>query len=250
MRRSENSIRKMNENREQGGREQHKTVTPRVIIQMLIVVVGMPFLPLLISWNWLWWEAWVYASLCIVGFAASRLIAGRRHPDLLSERARFLRHEDVLPWDRVLAPLLALGGGMLPLIAGLDARFDWSPSFVLPVKLVSLAVILAGYVLASYALIENRYFSGMVRIQTDRGHQVVSSGPYRWMRHPGYSGALFTYLATPIFLDAAMAFLPAAVLVVLLVIRTYLEDRTLHERLEGYRDYAKLVPHRLLPGIW
>ena len=138
----------------------------------------------------------------------------------------------------------------MPLIAGLDARFNWSPAFGLPVKLVSLTVILAGYVLASWALIENRYFSGVVRIQTDRGHRVVSSGPYSYIRHPGYAGALLTYLVTPLFLDALTAFAPAAVLAVLLVVRTYLEDRTLQEQLDGYREYAKRVPHRLLPRIW
>jgi protein-S-isoprenylcysteine O-methyltransferase Ste14 len=217
---------------------------------MLIVIVVIPFLPLLISWDWRWWEAWVYAILYVAGFAASRLLAGRRHPDLLSERARFTHHEDTLSWDRVLAPLLGLGGGLMPLIAGLDARLNWSPAFGLPVKLVSLTVILIGYVLASWALIENRYFSGVVRIQTDRGHRVVSSGPYRYIRHPGYTGALLTYLVTPFFLDALTAFAPAAVLVVLLVVRTYLEDRTLQEQLDGYREYAKRVPHRLLPRIW
>jgi protein-S-isoprenylcysteine O-methyltransferase Ste14 len=231
-------------------RDRKKSITPRVIVQLLVFIVVVPFLPLLISWNWLWWEAWVYGILCILGFAVSRLLAGRRHPDLLSERTRFMRHEDALPWDRVLAPLVGLGGGLMPLIAGMDARFDWSLSFALPVKLAALAVILAGYVLASYALIENRYFSGMVRIQTDRGHQVVSSGPYRWMRHPGYAGALLTYLATPLFLDALTAFVPAAILLVLLVIRTSLEDKTLQERLDGYRAYTQRVPHRLLPGIW
>jgi protein-S-isoprenylcysteine O-methyltransferase Ste14 len=230
--------------------ERHRVMSPRVIIQLLIVIVVIPFLPLLISWNWRWWEAWVYAVLCVSGFAASRLLALRRHPDLLSERARFTHHGDALAWDRVLAPLLALGGGLMPLIAGLDARFNWSPAFGLPVKLVSLTVILAGYVLASWALIENRYFSGVVRIQTDRDHRVVSSGPYSYIRHPGYTGALLTYLVTPLFLDALTAFAPAAVLVVLLVVRTYLEDRTLQERLDGYREYAKRVPHRLLPRIW
>jgi len=206
---------------------QQKSISPRLIIQLLLFIVVIPFLPLLISWYWKWWEAWVYAILCILGFAVSRLLAGRRHPDLLSERARFMRHEDALPWDKVLAPLVGLGGGLMPLVAGLDARFGWSPAFVLPVRLAALAVILAGYALASWALIENRYFSGMVRIQTDRGHRVVFSGPYRWIRHPGYAGALLTYLATPLFLDAVTAFLPAAILLVLLVIRTYLEDKTL-----------------------
>jgi protein-S-isoprenylcysteine O-methyltransferase Ste14 len=230
--------------------DKKQSITARVILQLLVFIVGVPLLPLLISWNWLWWEAWVYAFLVIFGFAVSRVLAVRRHPDLLAERARFMGHEDTLPWDRVLAPLLALGGGLLPLVAGLDARFNWSVSFGLPVKFVALAVILAGYALASYALIENRYFSGVVRIQADREHRVVSSGPYRWMRHPGYAGALLSYLATPIFLDAVTAFLPAAILLVLLVIRTSLEDRTLRERLKGYREYSEQVRFRLLPGLW
>jgi protein-S-isoprenylcysteine O-methyltransferase Ste14 len=177
----------------------HKTISPRVVVQTLFFVVVLPFLPLLISWRWDWWEAWVYAIICILGFVISRVLAARRHPDLLAERARFMQHENAKAWDRLLAPLVGLGGGLIPLVAGLDALFDWSPTFSVPVRMVSLAIILGGYALGSYALIENRFFSGLVRIQTDRGHQVVSSGPYRWMRHPGYAGALLTYLATPFF---------------------------------------------------
>ena len=114
-------------------RDQQMSITPRVIVQLLLVIVVIPFLPLLISWDWLWWEAWVYAILCILGFAVSRVLAGRRHPDLLVERARFMRHEDALPWDKILAPVLGLGGALMPLTAGLDARLDWSPAFILPV---------------------------------------------------------------------------------------------------------------------
>jgi len=115
---------------------------------------------------------------------------------------------------------------------------------------VSLVIIVAGYALGAYALIENRFFSGMVRIQADRGHQVVSSGPYRWVRHPGYAGALLSYLATPLLLDSWWATLPAAFLIVVLVIRTDLEDRALQAELEGYHDYAGRVRYRLLPGVW
>jgi protein-S-isoprenylcysteine O-methyltransferase Ste14 len=229
---------------------QQKTISPRVVVPMLFFVVVIPFLPLLISWRWDWWEAWVYASVCILGFAISRALAARRHPDLLAERARFMQHEDAKPWDKLLAPLVGLGGGLVPLVAGLDALFDRSPTFSLPVKILSLVIILAGYALGSYALIENRFFSGMVRIQTDRGHQVVSSGPYRWLRHPGYAGALLAYLATPLFLDSRWAFLPAGFITIVLVIRTGLEDRVLQDELAGYRDYAKRVRYRLLPGVW
>ena len=90
----------------------------------------------------------------------------------------------------------------------------------------------------------------MVRIQTDRGHKVVSSGPYRWMRHPGYAGALLTYLATPFWLDSRWTFLPVIFIAIVLGIRTSLEDKTLQAELEGYREYARRVRYRLLPGIW
>ena len=227
-----------------------RTISPRAIIQMLFFIVVVPFLPLLISWHWNWWEAWVFALVCILGFVISRALAARRHPDLLAERARFLQHEDAKPWDKVLAPLVGLGGNVIPLVAGLDALFGWSPAFGLPVKIAALVVIVAGYALGAYALIENRFFSGMVRIQAERGQQVVSSGPYAWMRHPGYAGALVTYAATPLFLDSRWAFLPAVFLAVVLIIRTNLEDKTLQDELEGYRDYAQRVRYRLLPGIW
>ena len=229
---------------------QTKTISPRAVVLMLYFIVVMPFLPLLISRQWDWWEAWIYAIIGILGFAISRGLAARRHPDLLAERARFLQHEDAKPWDKLLSPLVGLGGGLILLVAGLDALFDWSPPFSLPVKILALVIILAGYALGSYALIENRFFSGMVRIQTDRGHQIVSSGPYRWVRHPGYAGALLTYLATPIFLDSRWAFLPVMFISIGLVIRTNLEDKVLQDELEGYRDYARRVRYRLLPGVW
>jgi protein-S-isoprenylcysteine O-methyltransferase Ste14 len=229
---------------------QQKIISPRVIAQLLLFIVLLPFLPLLISWRWDWWEAWVYAVISILSFVVSRALAARRHPDLIAERAHFMQHENTKHWDNILAPLMGLGGVLVLLIAGLDARLDWSPGFSLPVKTLALVMILAGYALGSLALIENRFFSGTVRIQTERGHQVVSSGPYRWMRHPGYAGALLTYLATPLFLDSGWVFLPTVFITILLVIRTTLEDRFLQDELEGYRDYAKWVRYRLLPGVW
>lgn len=224
-------------------------ISARFVLQLLFFIVVVSFLPLLISRRWGWLEAWVYALVCILGFVISRGLAARRHPDVLAERARFGQHEDAASWDKILARLVGLGGGLIPLVAGLDAAFGWSPTFGLPVKLVSLADILAGYALGSYALIENRYFSGVVRLQTERGHKVVSSGPYSWVRHPGYAGAPLTYLATPFFLDVVWAFVPVAIVSVALVIRTKLEDETLKEQLEGYREYAREVRHRLLPGV-
>jgi protein-S-isoprenylcysteine O-methyltransferase Ste14 len=227
-----------------------KIFSPKAIFLMLFFIIVIPFLPLLISWQWSWWEAWVYALLNIFGFAISRALAARRNPDLLVERGRFLQHQDAKSWDKLLSPLVGLGGSLIPLVAGFDALFDWSPSFSLGIKIPSLIILLVGYAIASYALIENRFFSGMVRIQIERGHQLVSSGPYRWVRHPGYAGALLTYLVTPLFLDSIWAYLPTFFLSTVLFIRTSLEDRTLQDELEGYRDYTRRVRFRLVPGIW
>jgi protein-S-isoprenylcysteine O-methyltransferase Ste14 len=230
--------------------DQKRTFTPRVIVQLLLFIVLIPSLPLLISRHWGWWQAWVYALSNILSFIISRVLAARRNPDLIKERARYMQYENAKTWDKQLAPFLGIGGILMMVVAGLDELLGWSPAYSSLLKILSLLIILAGYALTSYALIENRFFSGMARLQTDRGHQVVSSGPYRWIRHPGYAGVLLTDLATPVFLDSSWAFLPTVFTIIFLVIRTALEDRFLLAELEGYRDYARQVRYRLLPGIW
>jgi protein-S-isoprenylcysteine O-methyltransferase Ste14 len=228
-----------------------RLLSPRVIFQMVLFIILVPFLPLLISGQWDWWEGWVYALLLIGSFVLSRVLAARRHPDLLAERARFLQHADAKAFDRVLAPAIGLGSALILVVAGLDARLGWSRGFSAAAEAVALASIVAGLALGSYALIENRFFSGMVRIQFERGHQVVTGGPYRWIRHPGYLGALWVYLATPVFLDSQWALLPAVAFSAALVVRTALEDATLQQELPGYREYAtQKTRHRLVPGLW
>ncbi len=229
---------------------QQKKFSLRSIISLFLVVVVMPFLPLFISMCWDWWEAWVYAGMLIACFIISRLLVARRHPDLLAERSNFLQHKNIKSWDKYLAPLVGFGGILIPVVAGLDKLFINIFALGMPIKIVSLLMILAGYALSSYALIENRFFSGVVRIQIDRGHQVVSSGPYRWIRHPGYAGALLIYWFTPFFLDSLLTFLPVTLLTVLLIIRTHWEDQTLQDELAGYREYTMQVQYRLIPGVW
>jgi protein-S-isoprenylcysteine O-methyltransferase Ste14 len=228
---------------------ERRTIPGRAIVQVLVFVVVVPLLPLLISREWGWWEAWVFAAVSILGFGASRRLAARRHPDLLAERAQFTRHDDIKSWDKVLVRLVAFGGAAVPIVAGIDAIYG-RPAFAWPLKSVALLVLLAGYVLSSAALIENRFFSGVVRIQRDRGQCVVSSGPYRWIRHPGYAGAVLAYLAVPFLLDSWWACVPSLLLVVALVVRTRLEDSTLMDELPGYRVYAERVRCRLVPRVW
>ena len=228
----------------------NRTFTLRSIILMIIVVFVFPFLPMIIACEWNWWEAWAYALISSLGFILSRALATRRHPDILAERARSIELQNAKPWDKILAPLLAFGSVAILIVAGFDKLLGWTSTFSLPVKIAALIVILLGFLFGSWALIENRFFSGVVRIQTDRGHHVVTTGPYRFVRHPGYSGALWTYLAMPFLLDSLWALLPTVLLVAVLVVRTSLEDRTLQAELPGYKEFTQKTRYRLFPGIW
>lgn len=222
----------------------------RVFLSVSIFVLLAPTLPLLITGRWNWWEAWVYALVSILTFVLSRVLAARHSPGILAERGKMLAQSDTQPWDRVLVPLVGVVYLLLMLAAGLEARFGQPPVFSLTVRLTALALFIVGMYWSSLALIENNFFSGTVRLQSERGHKVVSSGPYAVMRHPGYSGALLAYLATPVFLESWWGFLPAVFLLAVLVIRTRLEDRFLQDNLPGYKGYAVRVRYRLIPGIW
>lgn len=227
-----------------------KLLRPRAVIQMLVFIVLIPFLPLLVSGRWGWLEAWVYLVVAVGSFIISRALAARRNPGILSERARFLDHADTAPWDRKLAPLLGLAGLLIPLAAGLEARFGSLHPFGLAVKITALLILLGGIILSSWALIENSYFSGVVRLQPERGQHVVSRGPYGLVRHPGYAGGLVMYMAFPFFMDSPWSLLPVILIIVVTAARTRLEDRFLQESLPGYREYAARVKYRLLPGVW
>jgi protein-S-isoprenylcysteine O-methyltransferase Ste14 len=224
--------------------------TLRSILLMVLVVFVFPFLPMIISRQWRWWEAWAYAALSVGGFVVSRVLASRRHPDILAERSRSMELQGAKSWDKILAPTLALGSVLILVVAGIDRLNGWTTPFSLTARIIALIVVILGYVLGSWALIENRFFSGVVRIQKDRGHHVISTGPYRFVRHPGYAGALWTYLATPILLGSSWAFIPTILLLIVLVIRTALEDGTLQRELPGYRKFTHRTKYRLVPGIW
>jgi protein-S-isoprenylcysteine O-methyltransferase Ste14 len=230
--------------------QQNKPVIWRVIVQMVIVIVIAPFIPLIISAQWDWWQAWAYAVSSILAFAISRLIVARKHPDLIAERARFMDAKDTKPWDKILAPLLGLGSILILVVAGLDKYYGWSSASNSALNLVALIGIVLGYGFSSWALIENRFFAGTVRIQTERGHHVISTGPYRIVRHPGYAGGLFGYVFIPLLLDSFWAWIPTMLLAVVMVVRTALEDKTLQAELPGYKEFAQKTRYRLLPGIW
>jgi protein-S-isoprenylcysteine O-methyltransferase Ste14 len=141
-------------------------------------------------------------------------------------------------------------GFPLFVVAGLDHRFGWSPHFPSWLNVLGLALAAAGYGFAGWAFLENRFFSAVVRIQSERGHVVCDTGPYKIVRHPGYSGSVLASFAMALALDSVWTLIPATAAVVIAVVRTTLEDRTLQEELPGYRGYADRVRYRLIPGIY
>jgi protein-S-isoprenylcysteine O-methyltransferase Ste14 len=188
--------------------------------------------------------------MTLVGFIVSRGLAAKKHPDIIKERYESFGKENVKSWDRILAPLMAFGSLFIPLTAAFDLLFSLSPNFSSYVHSAAIVVMFLGYALSTYALVENRFFSGTVRIQSERGHTVVSTGPYKWVRHPGYSGMLIVNAGIPLLLDSYWAYIPVIAMFVVTVIRTSLEDKTLQDELEGYRDYTKKTKKRLIPFIW
>ena len=169
----------------------------------------------------------------------------------MGERTHALAASDVKAWDKALAPLMALSLSFpLVIVAGLDHRFAWSPVFSVWLNITGILLVAVGYGFGAWALAENRFFSSMTRIQTDRGHVVCDTGPYRIVRHPGYAGSLLSLPGMVLALDSAWMLVPAVFALVISVIRTALEDRTLQEELPGYAEYASRVRHRLLPGVY
>jgi protein-S-isoprenylcysteine O-methyltransferase Ste14 len=225
--------------------------TDRAVAARIRQVIGQSVLILAVlivtSGNWRWTWLWVYVLLSLCLLAVNLRLVPR---ELIAERGTGHKRENVASWDRVIGILIGLTMLALPVVAGLDQRFGWSPPLPLAVHLLGAAGLVLGQLLFTWSMVSNVFFSTMVRLQTDRGQTVASSGPYRYVRHPGYAGYIIAALGNAVLLGSLWGLVPAAVAGVGMVVRTALEDRTLQEELEGYAEYAQRVRHRLVPGIW
>jgi protein-S-isoprenylcysteine O-methyltransferase Ste14 len=236
--------------------DQPQTVTPpriglRAALRALLIVAALPLLLFAFAGTWRWWQAWVYYGSSLLLTIASRALVAVHFPDLIAERANSLEHQEAKPWDRVLVPIVTVFGPLVEwAVAGLDKRFGWSAPVPTAVWWAALAVLVASWALATWALLTNRWFSGTVRIQTERGHRVVDNGPYRYVRHPGYTGAILGNLSSMLVLASWWALIPATLVTACTVLRTLLEDRSLQAELPGYIEYTKNTRYRLLPGVW
>jgi len=195
-------------------------------------------------------RSWLLFGVSFVYFVGSALVLARYDPELLVQRLT-VRREGSKAWDEVLMRAGNLTGLLLgPAVAGLDVgRYRWS-SLGVYYALLGLVLMVASSILINWSMIENPHFEPTVRIQEDRGHRVVSTGPYGIVRHPGYLSGILWMSAIPLILGSLYAFIPVALYSALMILRTHLADRTLHEELTGYPEYAEKERSRLLPGIW
>ena len=200
-----------------------------------------------LDWRW----GWVFSIVYFIGWAGLSIAVARLNPELLNQRGKRTRQmQGTKLWDWVLLSFYSILIIAQPFIAGLDVRYGWSLPVDTWVAVLGNLLTLVAFAILTWSMVANRFFEPTVRIQEQRGHQVVTTGPYRYVRHPGYVGIILMFITMPLALGTWGALVPGAIGVVIYLIRTALEDRTLQAELPGYADYAQRTRYRLLPGVW
>ncbi|MDU8926927.1 isoprenylcysteine carboxylmethyltransferase family protein [Alisedimentitalea sp. MJ-SS2] len=233
------------------GQTEDQKVSAGQWIRLAVVYLLIPLVLLISGGDFGWWQAWLYVPLIVAAGLGGRIWAELRHPGLTAARQDVETLQNAKAWDKILAPLMAISIAYpVVIVAGLDHRFDWSPDFGCWVIAIGFVLIAIGYAFAAWAFAENRFFFSVVQVQTDRGHTVCDSGPYRVVRHPGYAGNILALFGIVLALGSNWALIPVVFATGVSVLRTALEDQTLQQELPGYPDYAARVRYRLIPGLY
>jgi protein-S-isoprenylcysteine O-methyltransferase Ste14 len=197
-----------------------------------------------------WPMAWVFLAVFFACLLVNGVYLIRRNPGLLAERSEFKPRPGVEKWDVILSSTVRFAAPAALVLCGLDRRFGWSGQIPPAAQWTALMGGVLGFALILWTLASNPFAAVYVRIQSERGHTVTATGPYRFIRHPLYSGALVYLFSFPITLGSIWALGAGSLVGILLIGKTALEDRKLQRELEGYREYARRVRYRLLPGVW
>jgi len=225
--------------------------TKLTILYVLAEIVSVIVMAVALFWSAGridWWAAWAAIAVMSAYLAAMGAVLFRFNPALVVER--MIPPKGAKAWDRALMSVYRLTTLARYIVAGLDQRYGWTGGFPAAAQIAALVVCVLGWALFVWATASNTFFSQVVRIQSERRHAVARSGPYRYVRHPAYIGAILSELSMGILLDSWWALAAGGLCALMLILRTVLEDRTLQAELPGYGEYARQVRYRLLPGIW
>jgi protein-S-isoprenylcysteine O-methyltransferase Ste14 len=214
------------------------------VFGMLVVYAACLFIP---AGTLRWPNAWAYLLLFVGTILTVGLYVAHKNPDIVNERGR--ASENTKPFDKTFARVTIPVALSTYIVAGLDFRFGWSQ---VPVwlQLAGFIGLMPGTLMPYWVMLVNAYAATTVRVEIERGQHVISDGPYRFVRHPMYSGVVLSSVFLPLALGSWWVYLPSLLLAALFAWRTAREDRTLHEELPGYAEYATQTPYRLIPGIW
>jgi len=221
-------------------------INRRIIFRSILVITLFFVITFLLAGRLDYWQGWVYNGLNLIFIILSLFLL----PDeLISERLK--PKKGMKRWDKIYFIISTPIFYIMFILSVLDgSRFNWKPVISLEINIIAVFLYILGQSIFLWAKSVNKYFSTVVRIQKERGHTVCTAGPYRLIRHPGYLGGIIYIIATPSVLDSFWGIIPAMICVILIIIRTYFEDKTLQEELEGYTEYIRKVKYRLLPKIW
>lgn len=221
----------------------------KIQLQGMFFMLSWGMIIFLAAGTWHWGRGWFCVLFYIITMSISGILVESLNPGLIQRRTRLVR-KDTKSFDRIILRLYIPLTFIQPLLAGLDAvRYRWSS---LPFWTIYPGILLQiiATILITWVLLKNPHAETSVRIQHDQSHSVVRSGPYQFVRHPMYVGAILSAPATALILGSAWSFVIAALVAIILVIRTALEDKTLQQELPGYREYTEMTRYRLVPGLW
>lgn len=194
-------------------------------------------------------RVWIYVGVYAIGGLIIGIILLKKSPKLLNDRGKMQKGSKRFDKYIILTYFL-FAIVITPLIAGIDKRLNLTDVIPFYYLYVGIILYLISAIFSTWPMLHNPFFEGTVRIQKDKNHNVVNTGPYKIVRHPGYLGMLLGSISLPLALGSVLAFIPLFIMIILIFVRTYYEDTTLQKELTGYAEYCKEVKYRLIPFIW
>jgi protein-S-isoprenylcysteine O-methyltransferase Ste14 len=196
-----------------------------------------------------WLSAWIYiVGRLVLGLLSSYLLH-RNAPEIAVERTRGAFQKEQTSPDRVVLTIMMMINACSMIVAGMDQRLGWSdvPGWL---QTIGAAFISITYYTTYRVAVENKFAASVIKIQQARGHKVIDTGPYQYVRHPMYTGLILRQIGTPLLLGSWWGLCPASALIILVVVRILFEERALSTGLAGYNGYIERVPYRLIPLVW